>query len=106
MLSALLFLFAATSFDDSFRAGLTALQRGDLEGARNSLEAACKLAPRDGRAWVALSQAYWRLHKSAEAEEAAGRAATLGADDPAVLQGLAIYYSETNQTLKAARAQV
>jgi tetratricopeptide (TPR) repeat protein len=105
MITALLFLFAATGFDDSFRTGLTALQSGDLESARRNLEAASKLEPRDGRVWVALSQTYWRLHKNAEAEDAAGKAAAMGPEDPAVLQGLAIYYSETNQTLKAARAQ-
>ena len=73
--------------------------------AKSNLEAASKLAPRDGRVWVALSQTYWRLHKDADAEEAAGKAAALGPEDPAVLQGLAIYYSETQQTLRAARAQ-
>jgi len=80
------------------------LQSGDLAAARTNLETASKLAPRDGRVWVALSQTYWRLHKDAEAEEAAGKAATLAPEDPAVLQGLTIYYSETNQTLKAAQA--
>lgn len=101
----LLLLAAANSFDESYRTGLTALQRGDLAAARTNLETASKLAPRDGRVWVALSQTYWRLHKDAEAEESAGKAATLAPEDPAVLQSLAIYYSETNQTLKAARAE-
>jgi tetratricopeptide (TPR) repeat protein len=100
----LLLLAAASSFDDSFRAGLTALQRGDLGSARTNLETASKLAPRDGRVWVALSQVYWKLHKDSEAEDAAVKAAALGPEDAAVLQGLAIYYSETNQTLKAAQA--
>jgi tetratricopeptide (TPR) repeat protein len=104
VLPALFLLLAASPIDDSYRAGLTALQRGDLYDARSHLEAASKLAPRDGRVWVALSQTYWRLHKDAEAEDAAGKAAASGPEDPAVLQGLAIYYSETNQTLKAAQA--
>jgi len=105
MLPALLLLLAAsTSFEDSFRAGLTALQRGDLAAARSNLETASKLAPRDGRVWVALSQTYWRLHKDAEAEDAAGKAAAFAPEDPAVLQGLTIYYSETHQSLKAAQA--
>ena len=43
--------------------------------------------------------------KEAEAEDAAGKAAAFGPEDAAVLQSLAIYYSETNQTLKAAQAQ-
>ncbi len=106
MFPALLLLFAAaTSPDDPFRDGLLALQRGDLASARANLETASRLAPRDGRVWVALSQTYWRLHRDAEAEDAAGKAETVAPDDPAVLQSLAIYYSETNQTLKAARAE-
>ena len=106
MLPALLWLFAvSTSFDDSFRAGLLALQRGDLASARTNLEAAGKLAPRDGRVWVALSQTYWRLHKVADAEDAASKAAAFAPEDPVVLQSLSIYYSETNQTLKAAQAE-
>jgi tetratricopeptide (TPR) repeat protein len=97
-------LFAASVSDDSLRAGLLALQRGDLAAAQTNLEAAGKLAPRDGRVWVALSQTYWRLHKNADAETAAAKAASVSPEDPAVLQSLAIYYSETNQTLKAAQA--
>jgi tetratricopeptide (TPR) repeat protein len=91
--------------DDSFRTGLIALDRGDLDSARSNLEQASKLSPRDGRVWVALSQTYWRLHKNAEAEDAAGKAASLAPEDPVVLHSLAIYYAETNQTLKAARAE-
>jgi len=106
MLSALLFLLAAASSpEESLRAGLLALQHGDLASARSNLETASKLAPRDGRVWVALSQTYWRLHETAEAEAAAGKAALLAPEDSAVLQSLAIYYAETGQTLKAAQAQ-
>jgi tetratricopeptide (TPR) repeat protein len=105
VLPAVLFLFAASAAaDDPFRAGLLALERGDLVAAETNLEAARKLAPRDGRVWVALSQTYWRLHRNSDAENAAGQAAAFGPEDPAVLQGLVIYYSETNQTIKAARA--
>jgi tetratricopeptide (TPR) repeat protein len=106
VLSVLLLLLAvSTPLDDPFRAGLLALQRGDLASAQINLEAANKLAPRDGRIWVALSQTYWKLHREADAEDAAGKAAALAPEDPVVLQSLAIYYSETNQILKAARAQ-
>jgi len=95
----------AATLDDSLRAGLIALQRGDLDGARSNLETASRIEPRDGRVWVALSQTYWRLHKNSQAEEAARKAAALAPEDPAVLRSLAIYYSETNQLLKAAGAQ-
>jgi Flp pilus assembly protein TadD len=100
VLTALLLLL----FDDSYRAGLKDLERGDLASAQTNLETAGKLSPHDGRIWVALSQTYWRLHRMAEAEEAAGKAAAFAPEDPAVLQALAIYYSETNRPLKAAQA--
>lgn len=102
---ALLFLFLfGSGADDSFRAGLVALERGDLAAAQTNLEEARRLAPRDGRVWIALSQTYWKQHKNADAEAAAGQAAALAPEDPAVLQGLTIYYSETGQALKAAQA--
>ena len=106
MKAALLWMAATLCFagEDAFRAGLLALNRGDLPAAQSELEAASKAAPRDGRVWVALSQVYWRQHKSDDAAAAAQKAATLGADDASVLQGLSIYYSETRQTLKAAQA--
>ena len=101
----LLVLLLLLAVDDPFRTGLLALERGDLQSARSNLEEASRLAPRDGRVWVALSQTYWRLHRNAEAEDAAGKAASFAPEDPAVLHSLAIYYTETNQTLKAARAE-
>ena len=101
--SVLLLFAAANGVEDLFRAGLVALNRGDLAAAQTDLESASKLAPRDGRIWVALSQTYWRQHKSPDAEDAAAKAAACAPDNPAVLQALAIYYTETNQTLKAAR---
>jgi len=103
---ALLFLLLANaSFDEALRAGLVALQNGDLTAALTNLEAAEKLSPRNGLVWVALSQTYWKLHKNAQAEDAADQAAALAADDPVVQRSLAIYYSETGQILKAAQAQ-
>jgi len=95
---ALLFLAAAT-FDESYRAGLLALQRGDLAAAQSNLEEARRLSPRDGRAWIALAQIYWRRHKLAEADDAAAKAAALSPDNSAVVQGLAIYYFEIAQPL-------
>jgi tetratricopeptide (TPR) repeat protein len=104
LLPTVVLLFAATSgVEDLFRAGLVALDHGDLAAAQSDLEAARQLAPRDGRIWVALSQTYWRQHKNADAEDAAAKAASFAPDDAVVLKALTIYYSETNQTLKAAR---
>lgn len=101
----LAFLMAASgSQDESLRAGLLALQQGDLGSAQTTLEAANRLAPRDGRVWIALAQTYWRLHRASDAQAAAEKAAAVAPEEPAVLQGLSIYYSETNQILKAAQA--
>jgi tetratricopeptide (TPR) repeat protein len=96
--------FAAT-FEESFRAGLIALQRGDLNEAASSLQAASALAPSNGRVWIALAQTYRRRHEDAKAEDAARKAETLASDDAAVLQSLVIYYSERGATLKAADVQ-
>ena len=104
MLALVLVLLAAAS-DEALRAGLIALQKGDLAAAQARLETASRESPRDGRVWVALSQTYWRLHREADAEAAATKAADVASNDPAVLQGLAIYYSETGRTLKAAQAE-
>jgi tetratricopeptide (TPR) repeat protein len=99
-----LFLAASVPQDESLRAGLMALQRGDLASAQTSLEAASRLAPRDGRVWLALAQVYWRQHRASDAEDAAARASAVAPEEPAVLQGLSIYYAETNQSMKAAQA--
>lgn len=100
-----LLLLANASFNEVFRAGLIALQKGDLPAAVSNLESARRLSPQDGRVWVALSQAYWKLHREAQAEQAASTAEKLGREDPAVQQGLATYYIETGRKLKAAEAQ-
>ena len=101
----LLALALAAAGADAFRDGLLALQRGDLAAAQTNLEEAGKTAPRDGRVWIALAQVYLRQRNESAAASAAKRAEELGPQDPAVLQGLTIYYSETHQDLKAARAQ-
>ena len=80
-----------------------ALQRGDLAAARATLESAGRSDPHNGRIWIALSQTYWRLHLNSEAEAAALKAAAVAPEDPAVLQGLSIFYSEIHQAWKAAQ---
>ena len=109
MLCALILLLVAVpSFDDSFRAGLTALEHGNFAAAQSNLEEATREAPSGNpaaaaRAWVALAQAYSRQQKDAQADDAADKAAALAPDDSTVLQSLALYYSESDRTLKAAR---
>ncbi len=111
MLRAVLLLFggvslaASATFDESFRAGLIALQNNELLTAESNLQAAAKLDPRNGRVWIALSQTYWKMHENRKAEEAAGKALKLSPADTVVLRGLVIYYSESGQTLKAAEAE-
>jgi tetratricopeptide (TPR) repeat protein len=103
----LLFLLLAASptFEESFRAGLLALQRNDLTAAVTNLEAAAKLSPNNGRVWVALAQTHRKRNERAKAEAAAAKAETFGAGDPLVLSTLSIFYVESGQMPKAAEAQ-
>ena len=105
VLTLFLLLAASPTFEESFRAGLLALQRNDLDAAAANFGAAAKLAPNNGRVWVALAQTYWKQKESGKADRAASKAAGLGEADPLVLSTLAIYYSESGQTLNAAEAQ-
>lgn len=94
MIPALLLLLAAGSFEDSFRAGLLALQSGDLPAAQSSLETAARLQPSNGRVWVALAQVYSREQRASEANAAALKAQSFAAKDPGVTQILGVYYQE------------
>ncbi len=105
VLALLLLLGASSTFEVSFRTGLLALQRGDLNTAETNLQAAAKLAPRNGRVWVALSQTYWKLKEDVKADAAAAKAEALAPRDPVVLSSLAIYYGESGHALKSAEAQ-
>ena len=91
------------TFEESFRAGLLALQRNDLNAAETNLEAAAKLAPGNGRVWVALSQTYWKLKENVKADAAAAKAETLAPRDPLVLSSLAIYYAESGRAAESRR---
>ena len=93
VLALLLLLAAPATFEESFRAGLLALQRNDLTAAETNLEAAAKLAPGNGRVWVALAQTYWKLKENVKADAAAAKAETLAPRDPLVQSSLAIYYA-------------
>lgn len=106
MVFALFLLLAASpTFEESFRAGLLALQRNDLNAAVTNLGTAAKLAPNNGRVWVALARTYWKLKENGKADDAATKAATLAPADTLVLSSLVIYYSESGQVTKAAEAQ-
>jgi tetratricopeptide (TPR) repeat protein len=100
MVLLLLFLFA-DQFDTTFHAGLVALNQNNLAVAESQLELASRVHPDDSRVWLALAQTYWRLHKPQPAQ-AAARNAEAHTDDPAILRGLALYYSEAADPAKAA----
>lgn len=92
-------LFAG-QFETTFRAGLVALNENNLTVAQAQLEAASQLEPQDARVWLALAQAYRKLHKLPAAQAAAGKAEAL-ATDPVLIHGLALYYSEAANYNKA-----
>jgi tetratricopeptide (TPR) repeat protein len=98
----LLFQNPAPTFEQTFRNGLVALERGDLAAARIDLEGARQSQPGNARVWAALAQTYRRLHESAAAEAAADRAEKLGGKDPAVLHSLSLYHSEAESFARAA----
>jgi tetratricopeptide (TPR) repeat protein len=95
---------AANTFEESFRAGLLALQRSDFQAAEENLSAAAKLAPNDARVWVALARTYWKLNEAQKADQAAAKAESLGGAQPVVLSTLAIFYADSGRTLQAADA--
>lgn len=105
MLLPFVLLAASATFEDSFRSGLLALQRNDLKTAQTELVAAAKLAPRNGRVWVALAQTYRKLNEFKLAHEAAAKAEALGAKDALVLSSLVLYFNEAGDTFRAAEAQ-
>jgi len=105
VLAVLWLLAAPATFEETFRAGLLALQRNDLNSAETNLEAAAKLAPGNGRVWVALAQTYSKRKEAVKADAAAAKAEALGPRDPLVLNSLSIYYGESARPLKSADAQ-
>ncbi len=97
-------LFLAT-FDESYRAGLQALQQNHLAEARANLESAAKSGHGNARVWLALAQTYWKLKETGKADEAADRALSLSSGDAQVLRLLAVFYSEAGEWLKAGNTE-
>lgn len=95
---------ASTTFEESFREGLLALQRSDFKAAEAHLTDATKLSPTDARVWVALARTYWKLNQAEKADQAAAKAESLGGAQPVVLSTLAIYYADSGRTFQAADA--
>ena len=100
----LVLLLFADQFEGAFRAGLVALNNNDLVLAESQLESASKLQPNDSRVWLALAQTYWKLRKLSAAQDAAKKAESL-AKEPAILEGLALYYAEAANYDRAAELE-
>lgn len=92
----------AAPVEQLLRDGLLALNGNDLPAARVQLEKASRITPRDARIWLALAQTYRKANDAKLAASAAARAASLGADDPVILHGLAIFHTESGNWAEAA----
>lgn len=87
----------ATSFEETFREGLVALNGNDLAIARARLEVATQLKPESGEAWAALAQTYVKLNDLAAADNAAAKAKSAGERNFIVLRALLLYYTNRRQ---------
>lgn len=85
------------SFENSYRAGLLALNRNDLHAAEKNLEAAGVLHPRDARVWLALAQAYWKDKQPTLSGKALAKAEQFAGDDATVFQGIVYLASERGE---------
>src|SRR5690348_2102131 len=81
------------------------MQRGELEAARDDLQAASKVDARNAYVWSALAEVYTRTHQADRAAAAALNAEANGGDSPVVGHALALYYSQVGQYEKAARSE-
>jgi tetratricopeptide (TPR) repeat protein len=84
VLTLLLLLTAASTFEETYRAGLLALQRNDLSSAREKLLAAADLSPSNGGVWIALAEVYAKTGNLHEATETAAKAAALAPGDSGI----------------------
>ena len=89
---------------DPQRAAAAALGGSELAKTQARLEQLTRREPGNARAWVQLAQVYGKRKKGEQALAAAGKAETLGADDPGVLHELANLYIELQPDLKKAAA--
>ena len=90
------------NFEAHFRLGLLALDSHDLAAATATLSRASQLRPSYSQVWLALAQTYQKSNQKKLAAEAATKAEALAPDDPVILHGLAMIYSEGGRWAKAA----
>ena len=98
----LLCLFLVSGFDSLFQDGLQALNAKRFPAARTNLEAAAKLKPDNPRVWLALVQTYSKLGDKGLTADALRKTEALAAGTPEILHGLALYFAESGDILKAA----
>ena len=86
-------------FDDPaklFERGMNAWTANDLITARASFADAAKQAPSNASVWMMLAQTCVKQGDVKAAQAAAGNAEKFGSKDPAILQGLANFYANTD----------
>ena len=98
----LLFVTDPSQVSGLLQRGLIALQHGQLTAARQSLEEAVALDPKNPFAFASLAETYFRLKQPRRAASAAEEAEKLGSANPFVSHALAMYYSETCDFARAA----
>ncbi len=101
LVSALLLAPQAAPSNPYKEAG-AALASGDLAAAQTSLEALTAKYPGNARAWMLLAQTYSRRKNDTAALAAAAKSEMLGARDPEVLHGLALFFADPERDLKHA----
>jgi Flp pilus assembly protein TadD len=85
--------------------GLVALQHGQLVEARDALEQASRVDPKNPYVWTSLAETYFRLKEPKKASAAAETAEKSGAGNPLVAHALAMYCSETGEFARAAKLE-
>jgi Flp pilus assembly protein TadD len=105
----LLLLFALAADPNEATAllqrGLVALQHGQLTEARDALEQASRIEPKNPYVWTSLAQTYLRLKDPTKASAAAETAEKSAAGNPLVAHALSMYCSEAGEFARAAKLE-
>ena len=95
-------LLLQSATDSGLREGLMALNRGDIAGARASLELAATREPKNAIVWAALARVYYQAGLKDKAVAGAEHAAELDPENPAIQHALAMFYQSMDEPGKAA----
>jgi tetratricopeptide (TPR) repeat protein len=77
---------------DLLKKGLTALQQGQLQEARTTLEEASKADDHNPYVWISLAETYLRLNQPEQAESAAAKAQNAGNSNPVITHAVSLFY--------------